>query len=160
MVFSYNASYCESTRHTPYFLMHGREPTLLEDVAMSHVHAETPEDIQHVSKRLAVAYAYVAKRQARMAEANRQRAAKHNLERIDYEVDDYVLYWEPAQAKVLGPQLPEDDVLPRKAPGKWRPRWTGPHRVTNVEEGKYSKRYTILHGKRKKKVENVKSDKF
>lgn len=162
IVFSYNASYCESTRHTPYFLMHGREPELLESVAMEHVHAKTPEDIEDISARLAAAYKIVAKAQARMAALNRelQRAAKHNLAQISYRVSDYVLYWEPAQAKRLAAHDGDATIAPRNAPGKWKPRWTGPHRVTAVEKGKYSNRYTILHGGRKRKIENVKPDKL
>ena len=115
MVFTYNASHCESTGHTPYFIMHGREPTLLEDVAMAHPHAETPEDIRGISKRLAKAYEDVRTQQERAARLNRERAAKHNLAQIVYKVGNFALYWEPAQSKSLS--NPEDDTIgPREAP--------------------------------------------
>ena len=48
----------------------------------------------------------------------------------------------------------------KKAPGKWKPRWTGPHKVIEVREGKYSNRYTIGHVRRRTNIENVKSDKL
>ena len=58
-VFSYNASVCRSTGYSPYYIIHGKEPTLLEDVdiCMPHVHEDTkPEDINNITKRLSTAY--------------------------------------------------------------------------------------------------------
>ena len=41
------------------------------------------------------------------------------------------------------------------APGKWNPRWTGPHTIAAVQDGRYSNRYTERHATRKREIENV-----
>ena len=95
-----------------------------------------------------------------MAEINRERIAKKrgNAKAIEYKVDDTVMYWEPAQTK----HLAEGEVMgaARKAPNKWKDRWTGPHLITAVEPGKYSQRYTIHHGKRQRAIKDIKADKL
>ena len=60
---------------------------------------------------------------------------------------DLVLYWEPRQTKKL---FDENDTSegqqPTDAPGKWRPRWTGPHEIIEVDESSEGRHYTFLHG--------------
>jgi len=159
VVFSYNSSTNRSTGFSPYFLMYGKEPALLEDVDIPYIHNQQPDDdIAHITKRLHDAYRLVHAQQKRIAEQNR--ACMQKLSKpITYEKDDQVLYWEPAQKKALHGEQ-DDTILLREAPGKWKPRWTGPHMVTAVHEGKYGKRYTIKHNGRKEPIEGVKADKL
>jgi hypothetical protein len=160
VVFSYNSSVCESTGYSPHYLVFGREPTLLEDIALEHAHDnnEPEEDIADIIKRLATAYKYVRKQQRRAAEINRQRIMKQREGRkcASFEIDDSVMYWEPVQAK----KLEGDDEFQKEAPNKWKDRWTGPHTIVSVKKGKYDNRYTIMHSKRRRLIENVKPDKL
>ena len=95
-----------------------------------------------------------------MAEINRQRIAKErdNKKAIKYKVGDPVMYWEPAQTKHLADN--DDMGIMKKAQNKWKDRWTGPHTVTAVEEGKYNPRYTINHVKWRRLIKDVKTDKL
>jgi transposase-like protein len=164
IVFSYNASTCRSTGHTPYYLMHAREPLLLEDVALHHVHHPDNDDIVNASKRLQKAYHHVAHQQKRVADLNKKRHDQRKLTTIEYDVDDFVLHWEPAQAKTLKQHhaiIAEDNALaPRPAPRKWRNRWTGPHRIVTKTKGKTGFAYSIVHNTRNKVIDNIKQDKL
>jgi hypothetical protein len=155
VVFSYNSSACESTGYSPYYLMHGKEPTLLEDIALQHAHDEedTEEDIAQIVQRMTEAYKHVRKQQKRMAELNRQRIIKQRegKKKVTYAVNDAVMYWEPVQSKKF------DE---KQAPNKWKDKWTGPHIIVSVKKGKYDNRYTIMHAKRRKQLQNVKPDKL
>jgi hypothetical protein len=161
VVFSYNSSTCASTGYSPYYLMFGKDPTLLEDIALEHVHDEQTEDIANITTRLTAAYKHVRAQQRRMAEINRQRIAKqrNNKAEIKYEIGDPVMYWEPAQTKHL--LLKDDEInITKKAPSKWKDRWTGPHTIVAIESGKYNPRYTIDHVKWRRKITSVKADKL
>ena len=161
-VFCYNASMCESTGHTPYFLGHGREPNLMEDLAMARVPPAQGEGevMDDIVARLETAYTAVCATQRRMAAINLERRKATGREARVYDVGDTVLYWEPAQPKVLRSEEEDTNLILKKAPGKWKPRWTGPHSIVAVQEGRYSNRYTMRHGPRKREIENVKSDKL
>ena len=155
-VFSYNASACRSTGYSPYYIIHGKEPTLLEDVAMPHVHEDAkPEDINDITKRLTAAYQMVVEQQTRVAATNRRRLTK--WQNIQYKTNDSILYWEPAQQKILSGDI---SGAARKAPTKWKDRWTGPHQITAVHRGNYGNRYTIYHTQRCESIENVKPDRL
>jgi exonuclease III len=159
-VFSYNSSVCESTGYSPYFLMYGNEPTLLEDVAMSHPHDKRDnDDINSITQRLAAAYKHVLKQQERAAAANRSRYKK-GPHQVEYEANDQVLLWQPVQTKLLMPGSGNDDAIARKAPNKWTQRWTGPHTVKRKRSGKYNPRYDIIDSKNNKIVTDVKADKL
>jgi hypothetical protein len=159
-VFSYNASVCESTGYSPYYLMYGSEPTLLEDVAMAHPHDnDDSHDINDITKRLAAAYEHVLQQQQRMAAANRARYKK-GPHQVTYQTGDQVLLWQPVQTKLLLPGTDNDDAIARKAPGKWTHNWTGPHTVKARRNGKYNPRYDVANHKTSKTVTDVKADKM
>ena len=74
-----------------------------------------------------------------------------------------VLHWEPAQVRRLQASTDTNGMLDgAKAPNKWTPRWTGPHRITAVEDGSHpgSYRYTLDHGGRGKPIKDIKPDKI
>jgi len=179
IVFSYNASACRSTGYSPHYLIYGKEPTLLEDIAMIHPHdhPEPTETIIDSVTRMRTAYIAVRAQQERVAQINKQRADA-KLRPVKYEVGDHVLYWEPQQSKSLrNDEVPAEvtcqvrdegeadtDMNEReqnqRAPSKWTPKWTGPHQVVKTSEGSSKTRYTILHVGRRKNIINVHSDKL
>jgi hypothetical protein len=101
-VFTYNASECRSTGFSPYYLMHGREPALLEEVTIGHTfHKEDKaHDINDVNKRLKDAVNLVRGQQGKVATLNRK-AREAKSKDTNYEVNDHVMYWEPSQPKYL-----------------------------------------------------------
>jgi len=160
ITFTYNTSICESTGFSPYYLMHLREPRLLEDCEI--LPDQTDElgdtgDICNATKRLTTAYTLARNRQERMAALNRQRLAE-NSKPVTFDIDDWILYWEPAQS--LTHKAADDTSLIRQLPSKWKPRWTGPHRIVKRSDGKYNPRYSIEHNGRNKTITNVKADKL
>ena len=160
VVFCYNASNCDSTGHSPYYIAHGRDADLLEHVGARPLpDGDKVEDMADISSRLEKAYAQVLEQQSRMAEANLARR-KGGRPSAVYAKGDSVLYWEPAQSKVLKSAPDCDTVMAKKAPGKWKPRWTGPHVINSVRMGKYGPRYSFRHDRRKITIENVKTDKL
>jgi hypothetical protein len=162
--FAYNASQCASTNHTPYELVYGgRKPTLLQDLDLdtfskSVEPAGTPDykkfkaDAAHALQR---AYEEVRTQQEKMSQSNKSYI---NLKRKahwkngkgpkqpEYNIGDFVLYWEPAQTKTM--QTPEQrlaNITMTKAPKKWKASWTGPHTVTGKKANESGYHYKFYH---------------
>ena len=157
--FSYNASHCRSTGHSPFKLTYGRDPTLPEDL-MTHIHTnDDDEDFIDATNRMKTAFADVIKQQQKVAQYNREmKANKRNA--IEYTIGDMILYWEPVQERTLHADKEEEHAFATKAPSKWKPKWTGPHKITKVTPGKYSPRYEFLHCNTRKQIINVKSSRM
>lgn len=153
IVFSYNASVSRSTGYSPYILFYGREPTILEEIAMSHPHVDAvpADDIASIQTRMSRAYAYAITQQERVAKLNRQRY-EDGYHAVIYKTGDHVLCWEPAQSKLIAPT--------KQVQNAWKPRWTGPHLVTAVAPGQFGDRYAIMHVDRNVTIANVKSDRL
>jgi hypothetical protein len=67
-----------------------------------------------------------------------------------YEVDDHVLYWEPAQKHRMQIQAELDAGDDRTTrPSKWTDKWTGPHRIKSIDGGN---NYTIFHHDKAKNI--------
>ena len=163
VVFNTNVSICESTGFAPYFLRFGQEPCLPQDVPLSKIVDNEDRggttDIAKFRVRMAAtlrnAYEHVRTSQRSMSEKNsliKQANTYHKALVFDCEKEkgeeELAMLWEPQQTKHL------EDALgaQRKAPSKWTPKWTGPHKVISksVEEGKVTtnaecKRYMIFH---------------
>ena len=157
-IFSYNASVCDSTGYTPHYLMHGREPRLLEEIDIPTT-KQPEDDIDNIVERMTEAYIHVRQQQQRVATLNRQHRKAHKVKKETiYEIDDQVMYWEPAQSIKLHAE--DEGALARQAPSKWKPKWTGPHLITKKEIGAYGGRYSIRHKNRKNTIDNIKADKL
>ena len=127
---TYNSSTCASTGYSPYELMFGTDPTLLQDLdIVSGIHNaasnETKEPDKHAyftktAGRMTELYRHVIKQQRSMAERNQAtRGDGRKTALPEYEPHDLVLLWEPAQKK----KLHADDIQQtRIAPHKWTPR--------------------------------------
>jgi hypothetical protein len=123
-----NASVSRSTGFSPYYLMHGREPALLEEVTVGPTfNQDGSSSINDMTKRLKQAFALVRKQQAKVAETNRK-AREAKSKNMVYEIDDHVTYWEPSQPKYLGlaisgeQPLADTEVARRKAHRSWKCR--------------------------------------
>jgi hypothetical protein len=162
-VFCYNTSVHEVTGFAPYELMFGRTCSLLQDPSFVRKHlqgsADTVDWGTGLAKRMAQAYEHVRRAQAKMAEKNKKRRMK-NMKRVEFKVaepernieGDLVLYWEPRQTKKL---FEEKDTLkqrPTDAPGKWRPRWTGPHRIIGRDDSSEGRHYIFVSTKTGKRT--------
>ena len=163
VVFNTNVSICESTGFAPYYLRFGQEPSLPQDVPLGNVKDDEGRggttDIAKFRVRLAAtlrkAYEHVRASQRTMAEKNSLvKQANTYYKALVFECgkekgdEELAMLWEPQQTKRL------EDALgaQRKAPSKWTPKWTGPHKVISksVEEGGATsgaecKRYMIYH---------------
>ena len=169
-VFAYNASTNDATGYMPHELVHGQQPRLLQGLGLeAHLDdgpARTPDISQHhrnMGELLKKAYVEVRSRQEGIAARNRQIiAAKRSKgqRRVEYNVNDHVLYWEPRQAKrlELTPTNANDDSdvdghRHAAAPAKWKDRWSGPHAVTGKIACKTGHRYQIYHRERGHTIE-------
>jgi hypothetical protein len=104
-----------------------------------------------LGKRLQRAYAFVREQQERMASNNRERRALVSR-KLEFKVNDLVLYWEPQQRRLLHTDPLEDDTaIAKRAPSKWTPKWTGLHRILKRVDAKH--RYVIAHVERGIEVE-------
>jgi hypothetical protein len=145
-IFSYNAAICRRPGFSPYFLIHGRNPALLEEITLPSPFAgdkalnQPITDMNSITKRLKAAFKFVATQQERVPLQNRK-ARETNAKIVEYEVNDHVMYWEPSQPKHLAfatnaAQMGDDsDVARRTAHRSWKCRWTGPLRITSHSVG-------------------------
>lgn len=111
--FSYNTSRQDTTKHTPFYLMFGREAKLPIDVSLRPVTSQEPEaeeliervhrcrqDVQNIISR----------------EQKRQKARFDRLHRpVDYQEDQQVMVWTPVKKKGRSTKLLH--------------RWHGPYRI-------------------------------
>jgi hypothetical protein len=153
-VFAYRVSQNESTGYSPFELTYGRQPIMPNEAILATDQeasfATEQEYAIHNSTWLNEAYSHVRNQQQRSADLNRDAAAQRS-HLITYEEDDHVLYWQPQQRGYRKEILSKDDEkrddtrldVESDAPGKWRTRWTGPHRIVR-RTGENT--YTILEG--------------
>ena len=164
VVFNYNVSTCESTGYSPYSLMFGRDTGLLHEfhVEPADVNPKGSSDISSMRERMAKtlreAYTHVREKQRTDAEKSKLRRASTTYttsasftigSELPNEPYDYAMLWEPQQPKMLA----HDNGEEQRAPSKWTPKWTGPHKVVGkIEntEGKFH-RYVIWHSERARK---------
>jgi hypothetical protein len=168
--FAYNASVCASTAHTPYELVYGgRKPNLLQDINLDIFDITPPAEATDFSAfketaidKLRKAYRHVRIQQEKSSQTNKDyvnaKRAAHRKNGLppklpEYEVDDFILYWEPAQAKTM--QTPAQrlaNITMTKAPKKWKASWTGPHRITAKKADETGHRYTFYHRGRGREI--------
>ena len=145
--FTYNSSACESTGFSPHFLIHGREPLLLESLPLCGDDDDLPTIGGHATdiiRRLKTAYTMVLTQQEKMAKRN-QRNARNAKSRTPFEVGDTILYYEPSQEG--------NTDNPRK--DKWRTYWSGPHVVKARHKSTSGFSYDIWHTNRAQILKKV-----
>ena len=163
--FAYNASVCQSTNHTPYELVYGgRKPTLIQDIdLLQDIFTDTqPTGTPDYTKfkkeaigTLRDAYKTVRAQQETASQNNKHYInAKRSTHRKngkppkqpEYEIGDFILHWEPAQAKIMQtPQQRLQNITATKAPKKWKDPWTGPHMITGKTPDETGYRYRFYH---------------
>ena len=171
--FAYNASTNDATGFTPYELIYsGEKPTLLHQIdsivrSDDELQPARPPDqaAYHTqgAAKLKAAYTFVRHQQEKIAQANREailrrrsanrkQGAQPKLQ--EYAIGDMVLFWEPAQPKVM--QTPEQrlqSLMVVKAPRKWKDSWSGPHEIVGKKADATGYRYEIYHKERGTKIE-------
>ena len=158
-IFAYNSSTCDATGFTPFELVFAaQKPSLLQELDLQ-VEAKAlglggvPNCAlfrQQAANKLHEAYLQVRRKQEYMASKRKAeilaKEGPKQRKRVEYEVGDQVLYWEPAQTKYLHQ---EGDAEARiKAPSKWRKRWSGPHTISKRERNKSEYHYSFWHRER------------
>lgn len=165
-VFAYNASTNDATGFTPYELIFaGKKPTLLQEMELQSTgdQQETTKDTleyhQEAGRRLQKAYELVRAQQERMRSANEKRINDRKGPRQaklpKYEVDDHILFWEPAQPRHMllpADQENQEEQQSFTAPAKWKDRWSGPHIISKVSPDRTGFRYSFYHKKRGKVI--------
>ena len=65
---------------------------------------------------------------------------------VQFNVGDLVLFWEPAQPKIMQTVLQRlTHITTTKAPSKWTDTWTGPHEITAKTPDMTGYRYKLYH---------------
>ena len=161
--FIYNSSRNDSTGYSPYAILFGHDPDLIEEVAWDITAAKswaTMEDyFKDTSSRLHAAYKFVVKHQERVATTNRLIAHKRSKE-VSFEVGDPVLLWEPT----AGAHAPSSSDKTKPAKGhlhfRWNPTWSGPHKIVARTKDGRDYAYTIHHFDTAKDLTNIRADKL
>lgn len=116
VLFAYRSSASDTTGFSPYFLLHGVEPTLPDDAifeAAPDPSAEYYEEyVDSLHSNLKAAFELARKRQFKAAAENRSQAKPKNKPQL--QPGDQVYLWEVA-SRASG-----------TVPKKWTPRFTGP----------------------------------
>ena len=155
VVFNYNISTCDATGYSPYELMFGRSCSLLQELNLVETQppqgpADTHTWEDTLARRLQRSYEFVRTQQEHMATRNQKRNSK-NAKHVKFEKDELVLLWEPRQSKTWNNKANQnDDEEPEisNTPMKWRPRWTGPHKIEKAIAETKGRHYQIQHTKR------------
>ena len=90
------------------------------------------------STTMHAAYKHVRRRQRQAAKHTQTLAAK-GRRAVEYEAEDSVLLWQPKQNNWRRNDTEEEGATVEKelrapAPGKWRPKWTGPHVIVQKKD--------------------------
>ena len=154
--FAYRCSVNRSTGYSPYQLMYGREPVLPMDLTLDML-PQTNYDTEEsygilTGEWLRQAFKHVRKQQSRTSQLSREAANRKNRHVI-YEENDHVIYWQPQTSKKQTSKT-SDEVL-RGAPGKFTPRWTGPHKIIKKTS---LNTYDVLHGKTQRVMKSLHID--
>ena len=106
-------------------------------------------------ERMSNMYKHVRAQQQKMAKRNQARTTDNKIELKLIPEDkpnnikgDMVIFWEPRHIK----HLKADDISvldASKAPKKWTPVWTGPHRVIGKNS---TNNYVIFHREKSKPI--------
>jgi len=163
ITWAYNSSACLATGgYTPYQLAHGTDPTLLQDLDMledcrGDSYDDATDYYRRTANRMTQMYKIVREQQKSLAERNRGIREAQNTKtikgkvqpKITFKVNDLVLLWEPAQSHRIRLHDNTERVL-HNTPRKFIPKWSGPHRVTQVTSAgpRGGHRYHIEHLKR------------
>jgi len=166
MTFNYNVSTCESTGYSPFELLMMRPQGLLHDIGDDDHEAKDnllgPTDSSttrdSLMETMRTAYEHVRSRQAEVATRNQKRLNKGTTKAVNYNCKndaednkgDLVMVWEPQQRHTLE-EASSQEGRKHKAPSKWTPKWTGPHRVLE-RIGGTTKFYFIWHQDQSKKM--------
>jgi hypothetical protein len=111
-----------------------------------------------MARTLQRAYEHVRAKQRTMAEKNMQRRRGAAFSQtLSFAVGDgtsnkpfeWTMLWEPQQTKTA---MDEEGTI-YKAPSKWTPKWTGPHKIVgrNINAEGQCHRYIIFHADRARK---------
>ena len=123
MVFSYRVSTNDTTGHSPYFLVYGRDPKLPLDVVFSTKEEKYQNEDQYVtqmSERLRTAFDQARKLQYAAAKGNRDRNPKTREPEIN--VGEFCYVWAPGAGKT---KTRNGSAIPKK----WTFPWKGPYEV-------------------------------
>ena len=161
--FAYNASTNDATGFSPYELIFAKgKATLLHDLGIADCNsAGTPNEPQFeelAAKRMADAYLAVREQQERLGKASRRRIQERRGVRqaklAKHDIDDLVLFWEPAQAKTMQSDSERaKGISAVKAPRKWTSRWSGPHTISKRAADESGFRYTFFHKERGREID-------
>ena len=156
-VFAYNASVNDATGYSPYELIFGgRRAMLLHDLNLHKQcgpGATTASEnlfVREAGERRRKAYEAVRTQQEGLAAANRKVIEAKRGERAmtaKFEEGDFVLFWEPRQAKTMS-SAPEGLQPESRAPAKWTRKWSGPHVINKRVQDETGHRYTFYHKSR------------
>lgn len=129
VVLSFNATHHSSTRYSPFFLAHGREPRLL-----AHIYLDSPSD-GAVDTPQTYGSALVNRMETVFQEVLNT-SADQRLKR------EYYFKWSEflIPIKVVDLVWMNDPTIQRK---KLEPKWTGPYRVVTVDMAGII--YTVLN---------------
>ena len=163
ITWAYNSSACLATGgYTPYQLLHGKDPTLLQDLDMiESLRTENKDSVsdyyRKTASRMTDMYKIVRAQQQSISNRNRERRVAENTtiingkakQSIQFKKNDLVLLWEPAQSHKI--RLDDNTTrVKHGTPRKFISKWSGPHRVVDVTTAgkRGGNRYHIDHLKR------------
>ena len=125
VLFSYRCSINDATGFSPYYLLHGKEPSLPDDLLFEVIEEKVEfvaDYVDTIQSNLKAAFRLARAQQYAAAVGNRERATEKS--KPDYKVGDKLYVWEISsrETTVLNSEATNLTKLPRK----WTNSWSGP----------------------------------
>jgi hypothetical protein len=158
--FAYRVAVNSTTGYSPFELHRGFSPTHPTDVTFGLIPQNSFNNnlhyFEYMNKWLRSAFQQVRSKLSRViAQQEILKNKTSKRKQPTYKPNDFVLYWQPQLPRKYHLSSSTTGSIYQEAPGKWVPRWTGPHIITKRTS---ENTYNLIDTRSQQQLLNIHTD--